>query len=182
MKLIWLTLLVCAVSRGEAYRAPAGINLPTINIQAPISQTPSNWDVDPDFVPYVLAFKRDYFKYLHKTISLGPIKVVWEDQLNNEHAGLCHYGRAMWIGVNRLTSGWPHYTDCQKEELIYHELGHCVLNEPHTEFGIMHYQIRPAAVCENTREASKRFLFESARPSPQRNLEIIYSVEENTDE
>lgn len=166
--LLWLflTLVSSNVAYGEAYNSPKGISIPVIrNIQSIASPlTPSNWIVDPEFIPYINQFKRDYYKYLGKTLTFGALKMSWSLQAGTGYAGTCNRkGENWWIEIMRLDGGWGYYTDCQREELIYHELGHCVLNEPHAETGIMHSGIRDPEVCEKTREASKKLLFENAR-------------------
>lgn len=123
-------------------------------------------DVETDFQPYVTSFKHDYFKYKHKVLYLGNLKIFW-NYGNVNRAGACakQSDGYKWIEINRLQSGWGNYTECQREELIYHELGHCLLNLEHSESGIMHYGVRDPETCEQTREESKAILFESHRQS-----------------
>lgn len=120
-------------------------------------------NIAPEFLPYVVAFKRDYYKYLHKTLTLGEFRMIWEK--GGAHGGVCTKRQSTgewWISIPE-DGGWKIFSECQREELIYHELGHCVLNEDHSEFGFMHNGVRNSALCENTRETSKKYLFEKAR-------------------
>lgn len=118
-------------------------------------------DVESDFQPYVTNFKHDYFKYKHKVIYLKNLKIFW-NYGNEIRAGACTQsddGGTKWIEINKLQSGWGNYTECQREELIYHELAHCLLGLHHSESGIMHFAVRDPQTCEHTREASKAILF-----------------------
>jgi hypothetical protein len=126
-----------------------------------ISQFAIAGDIEPEFQEYVTNFKHDYFKYRHRVIYLGNLKIFWTYDSLLKRAGACamRSDGYKWIEVSKLKSGWGNLTECQREELVYHELGHCLLNLEHSEFGIMHSGIRDAKACESTREESKKVLF-----------------------
>ena len=94
--------------------------------------------VEPDFKEYVNRFNVDYKKYAGKTID-KEITVVY-GHLDPPTAGYCSV-RTQMAGYNWVTTYkividrdfWLDSPDCQKEILMYHELGHCALGRMHEE-------------------------------------------------
>lgn len=88
----------------------------------------SRVEVSPEFRPYVRLFeqeaaKRDIFFDFEESgleILLGPTRV-------DNAAGVCRGDGSIEIEKNV----WNNYSDAGKEQLIFHELGHCVLSRPH---------------------------------------------------
>lgn len=83
--------------------------------------------VAPEFKEYVQRFEKDYqLKVDHVPISFGDI--------TNSYMGMCYIwndGRAE-VHINK--EHWDAIeTDAGREELIYHELGHCVFLYEHNE-------------------------------------------------
>ena len=88
----------------------------------------SNIEVSPQFRPYVRAFEAEAakrgisfdFEESGLEILLGPTRV-------DNAAGVCRGDGS--IEIEKTV--WDNYSDAGKEQLIFHELGHCVLGRPH---------------------------------------------------
>lgn len=91
-------------------------------------------NIDDRTLPYVNKFTE--LTKVFKTNSasrLSSIRISISD-LKGETAGTCHYGFNR-IVIDRGT--WVTMSVVGKEELMFHELGHCILNLDHTETGLM---------------------------------------------
>lgn len=79
-------------------------------------------DIDPEFKEYVKDFEQ-YFKKVTVDIKFGH-------QIPGE-AAACYYPKqeTRYIYVSRDT--WRELNDDQRSQLIWHELGHCVLGLDH---------------------------------------------------
>lgn len=81
--------------------------------------------VNDEFKPYVEKFKELYSLNFH-------IRVEFED-LEKTYVGMCYY----WddghreIGIDQ--DRWQRLSADEREVLIFHELGHCILNRDHVE-------------------------------------------------
>lgn len=99
------------------------------NPTSPITST------DPEFIPYIQDFEYYYGQDVSIPIGFGDEK--------EGIAGTCHYrwdhGRIVgdFIMVDR--GYWPKMTFIQQKNLIFHELGHCVLGRDHVPWnnGVM---------------------------------------------
>ena len=80
--------------------------------------------IHKDFQPYVDKF----FDYYGKTEE-----IIVEYTQDEDYAGVCYY----WlIGSNEIKINqkyWNNASDMQREQLIFHELGHCILNRDHDD-------------------------------------------------
>lgn len=84
--------------------------------------------LSPEFRPYVRSFEQEAakrgitfdFEESGLEILLGPTRV-------DNAAGVCRGDGSIEIETNI----WDNYSDAGKEQLIFHELGHCVLGRPH---------------------------------------------------
>jgi hypothetical protein len=87
--------------------------------------------IDPEFASYVARFERYYGR------PIGDIPIYFAKMESNKSAGECW----IWWGGYRTyreiridRRWWNQMGDTfQREILIFHELGHCELNRPHTE-------------------------------------------------
>jgi hypothetical protein len=79
-------------------------------------------NTDPIFNKYVESFERNFKVKVNVPIVFKPI--------DNMYAGVC-YTWTNYREVNINKSLWKHFTEEQKEQLIFHELGHCVGDLPH---------------------------------------------------
>lgn len=81
------------------------------------------YETQKDFFDYVNRFEQDTGKKVN-------IPIIFTDE--DKYAGVCEY----YSNGNRLVrinhKYWHQSDDSGKEQLIYHELGHCVLNREHS--------------------------------------------------
>ncbi len=60
--------------------------------------------------------------------------IYFSDELDNREAGICYYGGSTMLANIRINHKlWMNYTQYAKEELIFHELGHCLYKLDHDE-------------------------------------------------
>lgn len=87
--------------------------------------TPRTHNTDPDFVEYVHRFEQETGREVKVPIIFSNV--------SDEYAGVCEYYNDGYRLIRISSFHWDRLTEFGKEELIYHELGHCVLNRDHTE-------------------------------------------------
>lgn len=85
---------------------------------------------DPEFSNYIIEFEH----YSRVNTSATPIYFA---DLKEGIAGLCHYfrigaGPIRWGYIEIDRSYWQVISEYQRINLIFHELGHCVLGRDHT--------------------------------------------------
>lgn len=86
--------------------------------------------VEPPFQPYYDRFLSDA-KSQHVDLKIDNLIVSMVTGLPTSlEIGLCTYGAGIST-VSILDAEWTVLTDAGKEQLIYHELGHCILMRPH---------------------------------------------------
>lgn len=84
----------------------------------------SPYTIDPDVLPYVQSFEKEFGVKVEFSIDLAP--------LNNGLSGVCYRGeKYRHITIDK--SYWDHASILAKEETVYHELGHCVFNFEHID-------------------------------------------------
>ncbi len=81
-----------------------------------------NTSVDPAFVDYKHRFERHYGKPVSVGINFGEMENA---------VGVCYYVTGN-IEIDK--DYWDSVGESAREELIFHELGHCVLNKEHNEY------------------------------------------------
>lgn len=81
--------------------------------------------IEEEFMKYVDKFDSIY----HTNVG---IMMEWGD-LTNNMVGVCKWWDDGHREIQIDRQAWPSFTDNGKEELIFHELGHCILNLPHNE-------------------------------------------------
>lgn len=89
-------------------------------------RSPRRYHTDPKFSPYIQEFEEHYdidisnvpifFDSFEFNLVVG-VCIIWEDNDDRE------------IRINEYW--WELLTDKQKEQLIFHELGHCVFDRKH---------------------------------------------------
>ncbi len=80
-------------------------------------------------VPYVLRFERDA-NLQGRPVLIDDLIVRFED-LGSGKAGACAKGDDVTPTITLSSYYWPMFDEGMREELVYHELGHCILNRPH---------------------------------------------------
>ena len=79
--------------------------------------------------------------------------------MDDKHAGICHSWSDGHREITINKKYWDNYSDKQREQLIFHELGHCALNRDHNDATITMND----TVCPESIMRSKIFnLFEIA--------------------
>lgn len=85
--------------------------------------------VDPEFLEYVQSFQSEG-ALRGKDVTAAGISIQFGDMPSEDTNGLCQMsGSSRAIYINRTF--WSGAADSQREELIFHELGHCVLLRAH---------------------------------------------------
>lgn len=109
-------------------------------------------DIDPELAPVVLAFQ--YAGSINKRpIDLHNITVQFDTNspLPTTLAGLCETKPRTTVTINKHR--WDLLPEVSRRELVFHELGHCILGLHHddTHKNIMNYTIMGLLVYnENT--------------------------------
>lgn len=80
--------------------------------------------IDPKFDSYVQLFENTY------GIEVN-VSIVFKDITDEDVAGQCWYTTPRKIEID--TPYWNEITELGREQLILHELGHCVLNLDHND-------------------------------------------------
>lgn len=97
--------------------------------------------VDPAFSDYVTRFEQasqDHGKptKVNNSISFGDLGNASEtgsgEAESNETVAVCHNGFLQAHDIIVDKNAWTGMTDTDREEVIFHELGHCVLGRGHT--------------------------------------------------
>lgn len=89
--------------------------------------------VDPTLKPYLYSFLKEgakrqvYPDYIGLTMKFDKIADYSKQEFT---VGYCETGDNVWQVVVD-TSFWNFADDYEKEELVYHELGHCLLGRDH---------------------------------------------------
>ena len=80
-------------------------------------------DTNPIFAPLIKSFESE----LGLTVKV-PIVLK---RIEQKYAGVCLVYSNGYREIQINSDYWYSYTPEQKEQLVYHELGHCVLNKEH---------------------------------------------------
>lgn len=88
-----------------------------------VNTSPKKAQTNPIFNEFVNSFQAEFNKRVSVPIVLKAI--------DKQNAGVClvYSNGYREIQINSLY--WDSYSHEQREQLIYHELGHCVLNKDH---------------------------------------------------
>jgi len=85
-------------------------------------------EIDPQFGPYVADFKTAS----SNSVTIDDLIIQFGDTENPRARGICRVAddTTPTIIVNKTT--WDAISEAEREELIFHEMGHCVLGRKHT--------------------------------------------------
>lgn len=86
--------------------------------------------IDPEFAPYVANFEILSIQFA-RPMLVRNVSAVFVDSLPGNWVGVCRYNATNRIEVLRVW--WQFALDSEREVLMLHELGHCVLGRGHTE-------------------------------------------------
>jgi hypothetical protein len=78
---------------------------------------------DPIFAPFVNSFQEEFNLRVKVPIVFKTIE--------KRYAGVCLVYSNGYREININKDLWAYYSYEQREQLIYHELGHCVFNKGH---------------------------------------------------
>lgn len=78
---------------------------------------------DPIFAPFIQSFQDEFNRKVKVPIVLKTIE--------QRYAGVCLVYSNGYREIQINKNAWDRYSYEQKEQLIYHELGHCVFNKGH---------------------------------------------------
>jgi len=78
---------------------------------------------DPIFTPFIQSFEAEFNRRVKVPIVLKTIK--------QGYAGVCLVYSNGYREIRINKDSWDYYNHEQKEQLVYHELGHCVFNKDH---------------------------------------------------
>lgn len=83
--------------------------------------------IEPEFQGLVTAFESE------GNVAVGHLIVKFGDLPNKGERGICEKSplSTPTITIDRAT--WAKQTQLQREKVLYHELGHCVLDRDHNE-------------------------------------------------
>jgi Zn-dependent peptidase ImmA (M78 family) len=93
---------------------------------------PRTFQVPDSVLPHILEFELQ--AALHgKPIHITDLIVKLKPELSNDAAvGMCYYGTSKEPPeIHFLQWYWNLANDAHRENLVFHELGHCVLNRDH---------------------------------------------------
>lgn len=94
-------------------------------------EEPSDYQSDSTFDTFKDSFSNDTGH------SASSIAIVFASDMSDTIAGMCYYYNDRtyadynYIKIN--SKYWKDYSLLQREQLIYHELGHCVLYKDHND-------------------------------------------------
>ena len=95
---------------------------------------PHEYNVDQEFARYVAQFEQEAAKR-GQSLNLQTQGLIIEfANLKDGKAGLCHYEKPIRIEIDRTywnAIGKKNGGDLMRENLIFHELGHGILNRKH---------------------------------------------------
>lgn len=119
--------------------------------------------VDPELASFVEDFLADARAFgvgeghWHEVSSVG-----FADLGDLSLAGMC-YTKSRKVEIASVH--WPYQGPCVRRALLYHELGHCVLDLEHSEVkeDLMFHQLPDEASCVREFEAARRRFFEGVK-------------------
>ena len=90
--------------------------------------------VHPDLAPYLRTFEEEATQRgLSISFAKSPIHAIFVSEADRIELGWCGAAVNGIESININVVFWPGIPAMQKERLIFHELGHCVLNRSHLE-------------------------------------------------
>jgi hypothetical protein len=93
-------------------------------ISGPLSLKKSG--VDAAFKPYLAMFLQEAKKY-GKTYDSSKISITFTTKQSSEIGGICYMGTGV-IEINESNWNAPSMDIENREAIIFHELGHCLMN------------------------------------------------------
>jgi hypothetical protein len=87
--------------------------------------------IDPEFIPFVSIFIHEAeVRDVSVRDKIGDIRITFDLYLEGSNAGVCYkVGDTREIVISR--EHWDVFSASQREFVISHELGHCILGRDH---------------------------------------------------
>lgn len=110
-------------------------------------QSHQQYQIDAEFEPFVAEFVLQARKYDASIHKLKHVQIYFADSLPTPNAlGVCYTGYKDY-DIIVLRSYWQRASHYSKEQLIMHELGHCVLGRSHKNgFMPVDNQMKPLSI------------------------------------
>jgi len=89
-----------------------------------VNHAPNPKNTDPIFNSYVSSFESLFSVSVNTPIVFGDV---------GEYAGVCYKYSSGYSEIRINENNWEFLTEKQKEQLIFHELGHCVFDREHND-------------------------------------------------
>lgn len=86
--------------------------------------------IEPRYQSYVDNFVSDAQK-TGRTIEINDLIIKSVPQISDEIIGQCQRGINVTPRIVINYGHWKNFSNVEREELLYHELGHCILNRWH---------------------------------------------------
>ncbi len=107
-----------------------------LGLSACAKDHPSKIEIDPRAQPYVNAFVIDGEKVGH-TVFITDLTVEISDDIPSTLNGRCYRDTNKTPRVVLRRSQWDFLSEFEQKMLVYHELGHCLLNRTHNDAAII---------------------------------------------
>lgn len=150
------------------------------------------YTTNPVFNPYINRFK-NLAIYYNRSHALDLVAVIFDESFNNSRAiGACIFTPTQNLVIIRQ-SYWSTASELMRENLIFHELGHCALYRPHrvefrpadlTPISLMYTYILNPLVYETWYDEYLNELFQYVPAVPlsrNYNIEQYITTEDNCD-
>lgn len=102
-------------------------------------------NIAPDFRTFALRFQEEAAKQgVH--VEINNVKIAFDDEypLNGNTLGVCRYGGPLVVPEIYISRYYWNSSDLSswssKEQLMFHEMGHCILNRRHRNDTVNGYQ------------------------------------------
>lgn len=99
-------------------------------------------EIDESAMPYVMEFEHTF-----KTSTVVAISINDDFAFNNEkEIGHCSYGAGKPKAIHIRKSWWDKSGELDREQLIFHEMGHCVFGLAHSDYYVDYTFGGPAVI------------------------------------
>lgn len=88
-------------------------------------------DVAPEFTSYVTRFQQSAAQ-VGSPLAVTNLRIQFGQMENPQERGLCDVSSLESVPTILIDkAGWSQMDDASREEVLFHELGHCVLRRKH---------------------------------------------------
>ena len=121
--------------------------------------------IDPDLRPYFLMFQEEALTRGHNiSIMDSSLIAVLSTDLPNNIIGQCQHNTTKPNEIKISKRTWQNFTAIQREYVVFHELGHCILHRSHTDVAYSNGNCKSImesglGECRNIYSSSNRSLY-----------------------